>query len=135
VKTSLRHLVPQYFYALIFLCLIAQCSLKVAARERFGPGQAIGDASVCLDLPSVRDSDADCSFQFVASPQWIARNGCKPDIHLESCKPIVALTACSAGSEDVEIGTVTVFLDDVVLAVYRICVIDGAVIPILLEDY
>lgn len=132
MKRIFRRKAAQYFYALIFLCLIAQCSLKVAARERFGPDQAAGDASVCLDLPSERD--VDCEFQFVASAEWKARNGCMPDIHLESCKPVVQLNGCSVGSEEIEIGTVTVTVGETILAVYRIHAIDGVVITVLIED-
>jgi hypothetical protein len=78
---------------------------------------------VCHDAADV----SDCEFRFFAASEWMNLNGCLPEIQLDQCVPSVELIACTAGSGTIEIGVVVIYLDENVLAAYRVYAVDGIV--------
>ena len=100
-------------------CFAAYCARNSNPLQSSITGQSVAD---------------DCAYTFFPDATWAANHpGCVPDVQwVGNCVPTCTLSDCVPGDGDVEIGTIKLTFDG---TVYRVYIIDGGVITVLVEDF
>ena len=123
------------FHVLLCLLILAVASFQFIDCEAHGlrEGDLLHDDGRLSSITSQSVVD-DCAYTFFPDATWAANHpGCVPDVQwVGNCVPTCTLSDCVPGDGDVEIGTIKLTFDG---TVYRVYIIDGGVITVLVEDF